>query len=115
MSKSPWLLAAALVVAGLTSAAHATVFNYQAFMDGPSESPANASPGTGFGLVDWDDVANTMHVHVTFSGLTGTTTASHIHSATAVPFVSTAGVATTTPTFAGFPLGVTSGVYDNTL
>jgi hypothetical protein len=29
--------------------------------------------------------------------------------------VGTAGVATTTPTFAGFPLGVTSGVYDNTL
>jgi len=26
-----------------------------------------------------------------------------------------AGVATTTPTFAGFPLGVTSGSYDNTL
>jgi hypothetical protein len=27
----------------------------------------------------------------------------------------TAGVATTTPTFAGFPLGVTSGTYENTL
>ena len=27
----------------------------------------------------------------------------------------TAGVATTVPTFAGFPLGVTSGTYDNTL
>jgi hypothetical protein len=56
-----------------------------------------------------------MHVHVDFSGLLGTTTASHIHSATATPGTLTAGVATTTPTFAGFPLGVTSGTYDNTL
>src|SRR5205807_609669 len=42
-------------------------------------------------------------------------TASHIHAATASPGTGTAGVATTTPTFAGFPLGVTSGTYDNTL
>jgi hypothetical protein len=53
-----------------------------------------------------------MHVHVDFSGLLGTTTASHIHCCTAVPDAGTAGVATTTPTFAGFPLGVTSGTYD---
>src|SRR5262249_1322826 len=56
-----------------------------------------------------------LHVHVDFQGLIGTTTASHIHSATAVPGTGTAGVATTTPTFAGFPLGVTAGTYDNTL
>src|SRR5438552_3989653 len=84
-------------------------------MDGPSESPAQASPGIGSGAVDWDDVANTMHVHCTFSGLLGKTTASHIHSNTAAAFTGTAIVATTTPTFAGFPLGVTSGLYDNTL
>src|SRR5207244_3975991 len=63
----------------------------------------------------YDDVAHSLHVQVTFSGLTGTTTASHIHAPTAVAFTGTAGVATTTPTFAGFPLGVTSGSYDNTL
>ena len=56
-----------------------------------------------------------MHVIVTFSGLLGTTTASHIHAATAVAGVGTAGVATTTPTFAGFPSGVSSGAYNNTL
>jgi len=54
-----------------------------------------------------------MRVVVSFSGLTGTTTASHIHAATTVPGTGTAGVATQTPTFAGFPLGVTSGSYDN--
>jgi CHRD domain len=105
----------ALSLYAWTSSAFAVVSSYYAIMDGPSESPANASPGTGFGLVNYDSVAHTLAVHVDFSGLTGTTTASHIHAPTLVPFTSTAGVATTTPTFAGFPLGVTSGSYTNVL
>lgn len=87
---------------------------YTVFLSGPNESPPNASPGTGTGVVTLDPIANTMRVQVTFSGLIGTTTASHIHAATATPFSGTAGVATTTPTFAGFPSGVTSGSYDQT-
>jgi hypothetical protein len=55
-----------------------------------------------------------MRVQVTFSGLLGTTTASHIHCCTALLGTGTAGVATTVPTFPGFPLGVTSGTYDQT-
>src|SRR5678815_3675556 len=51
---------------------------------------------------------------VTFSGLVAGVTASHIHSATAVPGSGTAGVATTVPTFTGFPSGVTAGTYDQT-
>ena len=96
-----------------------STLTYEAFLSGPNESPPNASPGTGFAVVtvntgyagtdDW------LTVDVSFSGLLGTTTASHIHAATATPGTGTAGVATTTPTFAGFPLGVTSGVYTNTL
>jgi CHRD domain/PEP-CTERM motif len=72
------------------------------------------SPGTGLALVDFDIVTGIMDVNVTFSGLLGTTTASHIHCCTAVPFAGTAGVATTVPTFIGFPLGVTSGTYLHT-
>jgi hypothetical protein len=108
---------AAFVIAtvGLTPHARATFIVYTASLSGPNESPPNSSPGTGFAEVDYDTTAHTLHVHVTFSGLTTGTTASHIHSATAAPFTGTAGVATTTPTFAGFPLGVTSGTYDNTL
>jgi CHRD domain/PEP-CTERM motif len=98
-----------------TPVARATVHKYDAILDGPSESPPNASPGTGFTEVDYDDVAHTLTVDVSFSGLVGTTTASHIHAPTANPFLLTAGVATTTPTFAGFPLGVTSGTYHNVL
>jgi hypothetical protein len=97
------------------SSLSASVITYEATLNGPSESPANDSPATGFALVTVNDLANTMHVQVTFSGLLGTTTASHIHTPTPAPGTGTAGVATTTPTFAGFPLGVTSGSYDNTL
>lgn len=95
--------------------AQATIYTFDAFLSGPNESPANGSPGTGFALVNYDNTANTLQVQVLFAGLLGTTTASHIHAATAVPFTGTAGVATTTPTFAGFPLGVTSGSYSNVL
>jgi hypothetical protein len=103
------------LAAGAVGTAHATLTSYTVTLDGPSESPANGSPGTGTGQVDLDDVANTMHVHVSFSGLLGTTTASHIHAPTTLPGAGTAGVATTTPYFLGFPIGVTSGTYDNTL
>jgi hypothetical protein len=106
------LAAIALATAG---AANAAVVSYSVVLNGPSESPANASPGTGVGQVDVDAAAHTMRVQVTFSGLTGPTTASHIHAPTAVAGAGTAGVATTTPYFAGFPIGVTSGSYDNTL
>ncbi len=70
---------------------------------------------TGTSTVIYDSVAHTLRVEVTFAGLTGPTTASHIHAATAVPGAGTVGVATTLPTFPGFPLGVTSGTYDQTL
>lgn len=103
--------ASAVMVA---SAAFAAPVTYIANLSGPNESPPNASPGTGFAQVDMDATAHTMHVHASFSGLTGNTTASHIHAPTAVAGTGTAGVATMTPYFAGFPIGVTSGVYDNT-
>jgi hypothetical protein len=107
------LWAAALVAAVLPFTSNAGIFVFDATLSGPAESPTNASPGTGFAQVTFDNTANTMEVNVTFSGLTGTTTASHIHAPTAVAGTGTASVATTTPTFTGFPLGVTSGTYDH--
>lgn len=86
-------------------------------MDGPSE-PTD-SPGTGHGWVVYDDVAHTLKLDCTFTGLgtnVGTgTTASHIHAPTTLPFQGTVGVATTTPSFVGFPLGVYAGEFHNTL
>ena len=84
-----------------------------AVLNGPSEVPVNASPGTGFATVIFDSALHTMSLSVTFSGLLGITTASHIHCCTAASNAGTAGVATETPTFGGFPLGVTSGSYNN--
>jgi hypothetical protein len=104
----------AVALWGLPTAAQAGILVFTATLTGPGESPPNASPGTGTAEVDFDTVAQTMRVQVAFSGLLGTTTASHIHAATATPGTGTAGVATTTPTFTGFPLGVTSGTYDHT-
>jgi hypothetical protein len=108
-------VAAPLFLTFLAANANASLFEYTAFLSGPNESPANASPGTGFADVFYNNTAHTLLVEVSFTNLTGTTTASHIHAATSSPFLGTAGVATTTPTFAGFPLGVTFGSYSNTL
>ena len=87
---------------------------YWASLSGPAEAPPNISPGTGKALVTIDAVANTMRVQATFSGLLAGVTASHIHAPTAVAGTGTAGVATTLPTFPGFPSGVTAGTYDQT-
>lgn len=98
-----------------TVAAHSfgAILVYGGDFSGLNESPPNASPATGTARVTIDDVANTMRVQIDFSGLTAGNTASHIH---ARPDSSTAngGVASTTPTFTGFPTGATSGSYDHT-
>jgi CHRD domain len=81
-------------------------------LDGPSENPPNASPGTGSALVDFDIGTHTLHVTANFSGLVAPTIAAHIHCCVAPP--GNVGVATTTPSFPGFPLGVTDGAFDQT-
>jgi hypothetical protein len=106
------LFAAAFLLVVGASFAHAAVITYKTSLSGPAESPPNASPGVGTGQVDVNTTTNQMHVYATFSGLIGNTSASHIHAPTAVAGTGTAGVATTTPTFAGFPLGVKFGSYD---
>jgi hypothetical protein len=106
------LAALAVALLCIPQSSRADFLRYAADLNGASQVPANASPGSGFAEVDVDTTANTMRVQVTFSNLLSTTTASHIH-AFAPPGVN-AGVATTLPTFPGFPLGVTSGTYDQT-
>ncbi len=104
----PLVFAAAILAVPVAQAAPVT---FTAVLNGPSEVPVNASPGTGFATVIFDSAAHTLSVSVTFSGLLGTTTASHIHCCTATPKVGTVGVATETPSFPLFPLGVTSGSF----
>lgn len=96
------------------SSAFAVQIVYQAPLSGPNEAPPNASPGIGNAKITIDTVLVTMRVEATFSGLTGATTVAHIHCCTATAHAATVGVATVTPTFTGFPPGVTSGTYDHT-
>ncbi len=114
------ILLSLLTVCGVFGvlSAQADIFQYSVTLNGANEFPSNGSLGTGSGTVNYDDVAHLLQLQVIFSGLIATntgTSASHLHAATLSPFSGTAGVATTTPSFAGFPLGVTSGSFSNTL
>jgi hypothetical protein len=103
------IVAVALVLA---PNATATPIEYVATLSGAKESPPNASPGTGSVTAIFDFAAHTLDLHVTFSDLTSPTIAAHIHAPTPFAFTGTAGVATQVPYFINFPIGVTSGTYD---
>jgi hypothetical protein len=109
MKMKKWIPLGALLVTGSLFASPIT---YDVTFSGPGESPPNASPGTGFAVITIDTTANILNiVSDTFSGLLGTTTASHIHCCTTLPDTGTANVATQVPSFVNFPLGVTSGSF----
>jgi hypothetical protein len=106
-----------LAVAGMVflpvSAGRAATTTLVANLTGAAEFPPTGSPGTGTASVVLDTTLNTMAVNIVFSGLEAGTTASHIHCCLPSPFQTGVNVmvATTTPSFPGFPLGVTSGTY----
>lgn len=106
------LLGAALL-SFLTASAIAGPVSYYAVLDGPSEAPPNASPGTGFATLVIDSTAHTLFLNTYFSGLLGGVTAAHIH-VSSDPFKGTGFVATRTPSFPSFPAGVKSGSYKKT-
>jgi hypothetical protein len=105
-----FFLTTLLSLFGMALSAVAATFQY-ATLFGPE---AVGATGTGSALITIDTVANTMRVEASFAGLSGTTTVAHVHCCTAIPGAGTAGVATITPTFTSWPLGVTSGSYDFT-
>ena len=98
----------------LSTHASAAIFVYSTALSGSAEAVPNLSPATGFATVTIDDVAHTMQVQATFSGLSANTTAALIHCCYGISGGTTASVAMQQPNLAGFPLGVTSGAYDNT-
>ena len=102
------MVALAATAFGLPASAASIVY----FADfGPEVA---GTTGSGSARVVFDDVALTMHVNAVWEDLTGTTTVAHIHCCTAEPGVGTIGVATMPGTFLGWPVGVTSGSYENT-
>ena len=106
-------LALALALTAACGQANATVFTFDALLSGASEAPPNGSPATGHGRIQFNDVAHTMRVEVTFADLLGPNIAAHLHAPTDMPGLGTAPVATVTPTFTGFPSGTTSGSYSH--
>lgn len=90
-------------------ASHAAILSFETELAGSNEVPPVASAGSGSGTVQVDTVLRTLRLDVSFIGLVGLTTASHIHCC--APPGANAGVATQVPTFVNFPLGVTSGSY----
>ena len=104
----------AVVVPAQHSFAEPTTFT--ASLSGAAQSPKSASAGTGLATVIVDPAAHTLQISISFTGLQSKTTASHIHClCTAPPGAEVTNAATQLPTFAGFPLDVTSGTYSNTL
>lgn len=114
MKKSALLLAA--IAAVLASPLHAAPVTYIATLDGASESPPNASSATGSATIVIDAVAHTLRIATTFSGLTATATAAHIHVINGPGdsnLLDTVGPVATVPLLPGFPFA-TSGTYDQT-
>lgn len=110
MRRTLSLLALVLTFGALSSVATAAPTVFTAVLTGGAERPnPTPSAGTGFAIVTLD--GNVLSVNVTFSGLSGNTTASHIHCCAGPD--AAAGVATAVPTFPGFPLGVQAGTYTN--
>jgi hypothetical protein len=109
------MLVAALMLPATT--AYAKPVTFTANLTQANEVPPTGSAATGSATVVLDAAANTLTVHVTFSGLTSNTVAAHIHCCLASSFLTgvNIGVATTVPAFPGFPLGVKSGTYDHVL
>ncbi|HSJ23695.1 MAG TPA: CHRD domain-containing protein [Longimicrobiales bacterium] len=99
---------AGAVVAALVMWTPAQAQVFVGELAGTQEVPPNASPGVGTATVTL--AGDFMSVHVVFSSLMGLTTLAHIHCC--APAGANAGAATPTPTFPGFPAGVSSGMYE---
>jgi hypothetical protein len=95
------VISALLAVPGWSQAATYSLF---ASLDGLQEVPPVATPGTGTGVMTYDDVSNLLSWNITFSDLIGTTTDAHFHGPAAF------GVSAGVQVPISIPLGVTSGM-----
>jgi len=51
-----------IVVCLTASVSQATIFQFDAYLDGPQETPPNGSPGTGYGSLFLDDTTGNWSV-----------------------------------------------------
>jgi hypothetical protein len=108
MRFSKFLPAAAAVLLGLSAPASATILEF----GGNFAPEVVGGSGTGSVSVTFDTDTNIMDIHAVWSATSTGTTAAHIHCCTTSPNTGNAGVATQTPSFVGFPLGVIGGTFD---
>jgi hypothetical protein len=97
-----------MLLLGATQAT-ATIIVYDVVLSGTESVPVNASTATGAATVTVDDVADTVSVVLSFTGLIGgPASAAHIHCC-----VATNANGPVVIPFTGFPT-TTSGTYSNT-
>lgn len=97
----------ALAFAVPMASASAALVQFSATLRGTNVNPANNSPAIGSMIITLDDVANTLTINGSFSGLTDIATRANIHAPAGVGV--NAGPAIGSFTVVGFPIAVTSG------
>jgi hypothetical protein len=102
------MVAACVLFVALVASAHAQN-QFTATLSGDQERPNPVvTDGTGSGTATFDPATNMLSVHLEFSNLSSNTIDAHIHCCTSVD----AGVGVALGFSATFPLGVTSGTFD---
>ncbi|MBX3686810.1 MAG: CHRD domain-containing protein [Rhodocyclaceae bacterium] len=102
------LLVLLALVSLLTTGAQAATTSFFSGLSGAAEVPPSASAGTGTVSIEYDDHANTLAVALDFAGLTGVTTAAHIHCCSGPGVNAAVALALT-----GFSTGVSAGTYSS--
>ena len=100
------ILLTAVFAVPASTGAFATVYTINNVIEGSQEVPPAVTGGSGTVTGTYDDISRQLSVTITFSGLTGTTTAGHYHGP-AAPGANAAVVIG----FTNIPLGVTSGSF----
>jgi hypothetical protein len=104
-----FLFATAFTLVNPTNA-HATVYTIDLALSGQNEVPPNPTTGTGILTGTYDDASNALNFTLIFNGLIAPVVAAHFHGP-ADPGVN----GPVQVPLAGFPVGVTSGTYSNTI
>jgi outer membrane autotransporter protein len=107
MRRSTFVAAMALV-GMLPPVAEAQIFKTQ--LTGGAEIPPVSTTGSGTAVVALNSTTHRMTIRSFWNGLVSNTAVAHIHCCVVQP--ANAGVATTIPSFVGFPTGVRSGTFN---
>ncbi len=77
--QAKWIGAAAALAVLVGGAAHAGTLRFEATLKGSSETPPNATTGTGHLAATLDTTSRMFTYKVSYSGLTGAVTMAHFH------------------------------------